>query len=317
MRTCTGSAALSLRALKIKGDPLPRWYWRPMLIVLGSVIAFGLVVTHVGLVLSTIGLVFASSTASPEFRPKEALISGILFAALAAGVSHELRTPMTSIKGAIDLVLSGFAGEVSAEMRELLAIGQKNCERLIRLVNEMLDIAKIEAGKVKLKLESMDPSIPVEDAVRAVASFAGQHGVKVVMEGQDGLPSAVLDKDRIEQVVINLLSNAIKFSPDNGEVRVRVACDGFWFQCSVIDQGCGIAEPDLPKVFGKFQQVGDSWRMGGSGLGLAIAKGLIGEHSGKIWVESQVGRGSCFSFRIPLGGQERKAESAEAVASPH
>lgn len=231
--------------------------------------------------------------------------------------SHELRTPMTSIKGAIDLVLSGFAGEVSAEMRELLAIGQKNCERLIRLVNEILDIAKIEAGKVELKLEPMDPSIPVEDAVRAIAPFASQHGVKVVMDRQDGLPSAVLDKDRIEQVVINLLSNAIKFSPDNGEVRVRIACDGPWFQCSVIDQGCGIAEPDLPKVFGKFQQVGDSWRMGGSGLGLAIAKGLIGEHGGKIWVESEVGRGSCFSFRIPLSGQERKAVSAEAMASPH
>jgi signal transduction histidine kinase len=231
--------------------------------------------------------------------------------------SHELRTPMTSIKGAIDLVLSGFAGEVSAETRELLAIGQKNCERLIRLVNEILDIAKIEAGKIKLKLESLDPSIPVEDAVRAVASFARQRGVKVVMDRQDGLPPAVLDKDRIEQVVINLLSNAIKFSPDNGEVRVHVACDGPWFQCSVLDQGCGIAEPDQPKVFGKFQQVGDSPRGGGSGLGLAIAKGLVGEHGGKIWVESQVGRGSCFSFHIPLSGPERKPESSEAVASPH
>ena len=231
--------------------------------------------------------------------------------------SHELRTPMTSIKGAIDLVLSGFAGEVSADIRELLAIGQKNCERLIRLVNEILDIAKIEAGMIKLKFESIDPFIPVEDGVRAVASFAGQHGVKVVMDHPVGLPAAVLDKDRIEQVVINLLSNAIKFSPDNGEVRVRVACDGPWFQCSVVDQGCGIAEPDLPKVFGKFQQVGDSPRMGGSGLGLAIAKGLVVEHGGKIWVESQVGRGSCFSFRIPLSGPERKPESSDAVASVH
>jgi signal transduction histidine kinase len=231
--------------------------------------------------------------------------------------SHELRTPMTSIKGAIDLVLSGFAGDVAKETRELLSIGQKNCERLIRLVNEILDIAKIEAGKIKLKLESSDPSVPVEDAVRAVASFAGQHGVKVVMERPDSVPPAMLDKDRIEQVVINLLSNAIKFSPDNGTVRVRISCEGPWFQCSVIDQGCGIAEPDLPKVFGKFQQVGDSPRMGGSGLGLAIARGLVGEHGGRIWVESQLGCGSCFSFRIPLNGPERKPESTEAVASMH
>jgi signal transduction histidine kinase len=229
--------------------------------------------------------------------------------------SHELRTPMTSIKGAIDLVLSGFAGDVAKETRELLSIGQKNCERLIRLVNEILDIAKIEAGKIKLKLESIDPSIPVEDAVRAVASFASQQGVKVVMERPDSVPLAMLDKDRIEQVVINLLSNAIKFSPDSGTVRVRIRCEGPWFQCSVIDQGCGIAETDLPKVFGKFQQVGESPRMGGSGLGLAIARGLVGEHGGKIWVESQVGRGSCFSFRIPLNGPERKPESTEAVAS--
>ena len=231
--------------------------------------------------------------------------------------SHELRTPMTSIKGAIDLVLSGFAGDVAQETRELLSIGQKNCERLIRLVNEILDIAKIEAGQIKLRLESLDPSIPVEDAVRAVASFAGQHGVKVVMERPDSLPPALLDKDRIEQVVINLLSNAIKFSPDHGVVRVRIGCDGPWFQCSVIDQGRGIAEPDLAKVFGKFQQVGESPRMGGSGLGLAIAKGLVGEHGGRIWVESQLGCGSCFSFRVPLSGPERKPEPTEAVASTH
>ena len=234
-----------------------------------------------------------------------------------ATASHELRTPMTSIKGAIDLVLSGFAGEIAAETRELLAIGQKNCERLIRLVNEILDIAKIEAGKIKLNLESIDPSIPVEDAVRAMASFAGQHGARLVFDPPPALPRAILDKDRIEQVVVNLLSNAIKFSPDNGEVRVRIACDGSWFQCSVFDQGCGIAEYNLCKVFGKFQQVGDAPRMGGSGLGLAISKGLIDEHGGKIWVQSEVGRGSCFSFRIPLNGPERKPEPTEATASAH
>jgi signal transduction histidine kinase len=226
--------------------------------------------------------------------------------------SHELRTPMTSIKGAIDLVLSGFAGDVSLETRELLAIGQKNCERLIRLINEILDITKIEAGKIQLKLEAIDPTIPVEDAMHAVASFAAQHGIRIAIEGSGSCPPAVLDKDRIEQVVINLLSNAIKFSPENGEIRVRAICDGPWFQCSVIDQGCGISEADLARVFGKFQQFGESSRMEGSGLGLAIAKGLVGEHGGEIWVESEAGRGSCFSFRIPMGGPEHTAERASA-----
>jgi signal transduction histidine kinase len=229
--------------------------------------------------------------------------------------SHELRTPMTSIKGAIDLVLSGFAGEANPEVRELLQIGQKNCERLIRLVNEILDIAKIEAGQIKLNLEPTDPFIPVDDAVRAVRSFANQHGVKLTIDHPETLPSAILDKDRIQQVVINLLSNAIKFSPQNGEVRVCIRCDGPWWECSVIDQGCGIAEADLARVFEKFQQVGDSPRMGGTGLGLAIARGLVGEHSGRISVESQVGRGSCFSFRVPLAGPDRKAESAQSAAS--
>ncbi len=206
-------------------------------------------------------------------------------------------------------MLSGFSGELSPESRELLTIGQKNCERLIRMINEILDIAKIEAGKIKLKLESINPCIPVEDAVGAVASFAAQHGIKLVFQRGQTFPPAVLDKDRIEQVVINLLSNAIKFSPAKGEVHLRLACDGGFFQCSVVDQGCGIAEADLPRVFGKFQQVGDSTRMGGTGLGLAIAKGLIGEHNGRIWVESEPERGSCFTFRIPLGGPERKPDS--------
>jgi signal transduction histidine kinase len=220
-----------------------------------------------------------------------------------AVASHELRTPMTSIKGSIDLVLSGFAGKIGAETQELMEIAHKSCDRLIRLINDILDLAKIEAGQVKLKKAVLDLSDPVERSIRGVKSYADQVGVKVSMTLAENLPAVEGDKDRIEQVVTNLLSNAIKFSPKNGEVRVELRSDAHWIECSVADQGCGIAEQDLEKVFGKFQQVGESPRKGGTGLGLAIAQGLVHEHGGKIWVESQVNNGSRFIFRLPAAAR--------------
>ncbi len=214
--------------------------------------------------------------------------------------SHELRTPMTSIKGSIDLVLSGFAGQICPETQELMEIAHKSCDRLIRLINDILDLAKIEAGQVKLKKTLLDLTDPVERSIRGVKSYADQVAVKIVFQRPDAVPAVNADKDRIEQVVTNLLSNAIKFSPENGQITVDLCTGGAWIECSVRDQGCGIAEQDLEKVFGKFQQVGDSPRKGGTGLGLAIAQGLVQEHGGKIWVESKVNEGSRFVFRLPV-----------------
>jgi len=117
------------------------------------------------------------------------------------------------------------------------------------------------------------------------------------------LPAVEVDKDRIEQVVTNLLSNAIKFSPTRGEVRVELAVGDGWIECAVVDQGAGIAEENLERVFGKFQQVGETRRQGGTGLGLAIAQALVNEHRGKIWAESQLNQGSRFIFRLPTSPQ--------------
>lgn len=219
-----------------------------------------------------------------------------------AVASHELRTPMTSIKGSIDLVLSGFAGQIGTETQELLEIAHKSCDRLIRLINDILDLAKIEAGQIKLQKALMDLTDPVERSVRGVKSYADQVGVKITMHVQAGLPQLEIDKDRIEQVVTNLLSNSIKFSPESGVIQVRLSSDGGSVLCCVADQGCGIAEQDLEKVFGKFQQVGESPRKGGTGLGLAIAQALVQEHGGKIWVESKLNEGSQFIFRLPIPG---------------
>lgn len=215
-----------------------------------------------------------------------------------AVASHELRTPMTSIKGSVDLILSGFAGEITADSQELLEIAQKSCDRLVRLINDILDLAKIEAGQVKLHLVPMDLTDIVEHAIRGVKSLADQGEVALHIERAPDLPQVEVDKDRIEQVVTNLLSNAIKFAPAKSIVTVDLRPENGWVQCSVIDRGPGIAEADLPKVFGKFQQVGAK-KKGGTGLGLAITQALIAEHHGKIWVESTVGQGTRFIFRLP------------------
>ncbi len=212
--------------------------------------------------------------------------------------SHELRTPMTSIKGSVDLILSGFAGDITADSQELLEIAQKSCDRLIRLINDILDLSKIEAGMIKLTLTPLDLTDVVERSIRGVKQIAGAGEIGLRLEKPGALPRVEVDKDRIEQVVTNLLSNAIKFSPPRGEVRVELTAPDGWVQCSVIDQGCGIAEQDLPKGFGKFQQVGEK-RKGGTGLGLAITQALVHEHHGKLWVESQVNHGSRFIFRLP------------------
>ena len=213
--------------------------------------------------------------------------------------SHELRTPMTSIKGSVDLILSGFAGEVGPDTQELLQIAQSGCDRLIRLINDILDLSKIEAGQVKLKLVRTDLTEPVEACLRSLKSLADQGGVTLTFGRPENLPPVDVDKDRIHQVVTNLVFNAIKFSPARGEVRIDLSSVEGWVQCSVTDRGCGIKDEDLDKVFGKFRQFGNSHGKGGTGLGLAITQALIHEHRGKIWVESRLNEGSRFVFRLP------------------
>jgi len=214
--------------------------------------------------------------------------------------SHELRTPMTSIKGSVDLILSGFAGDMSPEMQELLEIAQKSCDRLVRLVNDILDLSKIEAGQLKLNLGRLDLTEVAVRAICAVKALADKTEVRLRVDRPRPLPVVEADPDRMEQVLTNLLSNAVKFSPPQGEVVVELSADAYWVRCSVCDQGVGIAEKDLPRIFGKFQQLSEGRRRGGTGLGLAITRGLIDEHRGSIWVESRAGEGSRFIFRLPI-----------------
>jgi len=214
--------------------------------------------------------------------------------------SHELRTPMTSIKGSVDLILSGFAGDTSPEMQELLEIAQKSCDRLVRLVNDILDLAKIESGQLKLTRAPADITEIVVRSICAVKPLADRSEVRLRVDRPRPLPVVELDADRIEQVITNLLSNAVKFSPPKGEVIVEILAVEDWVQCSVIDRGSGIPEKDLKRIFGKFQQLSEGRKRGGTGLGLAITQALVEEHAGTIWVESVVGEGSRFIFKLPV-----------------
>ena len=214
--------------------------------------------------------------------------------------SHELRTPMTSIKGSLDLLLGGFAGDVNEETRELLVIAHSGCERLIRLINDILDLSKIEAGKMQLRLQRMSLVDSVQRSVRTIKSYADSLNVKLAVEAAEPLPEVLGDKDRLDQVVTNLLGNAIKFSPPEATVTVAVRLVEGGVECRVIDTGPGIPGDQVDRIFDKFHQVaGPSRKKGGTGLGLTIARALVVEHNGRIWAESQVGRGSQFSFTIP------------------
>lgn len=231
-------------------------------------------------------------------REKELDLAKTEFISIA---SHELRTPMTSIKGSLDLLLGGFAGELGEEARELLVIAQNGCERLIRLINDILDLSKIEAGRIQLRLQPMSLADSVERSVRSMKTYADSFQVSLAVECPTPLPEVIGDRDRLDQVVTNLLGNAVKFSPVGGTVRIALRQADGAVECRVIDNGPGIAPGQAERIFGKFQQLeGQGGRKGGTGLGLAIASALVQEHGGKIWVESEVGRGSQFIFQLPL-----------------
>ena len=216
--------------------------------------------------------------------------------------AHELRTPMTSIKGSLDLLLGGFAGEINEEVRELLLIGQNGCERLIRLINDILDLSKIEAGRMQLCLQTMSLFDAAQRSVRTIRNYADSFRVKLVIDCPSRMSSIIGDRDRIDQVITNLLGNAVRFSPPESKVTVALRQIGDMVECRVIDQGPGIPPDQSERIFGRFQQVEERGRgkKRGTGLGLAIARALVQEHGGKIWVESQPGAGSRFIFRIPL-----------------
>ncbi|MGE5674396.1 MAG: response regulator [Mycobacterium leprae] len=218
-----------------------------------------------------------------------------------ATVSHELRTPMTSIKGALGLILGGVAGTLPDEARDLLAIAQNNTDRLIRLINDILDISRIEAGKMEIKKNPLSMADAIARAVREMESYARQRNITLQVHVAEDLPRVLADADRLQQVLVNLLSNAIKFSDQHTEVAIASSLEAGVVQVTVEDHGPGIPGEQMSRIFEKFHRVDNAStrKTGGTGLGLAICKAIVEEHGGQIWADSEVGKGSTFTFTLP------------------
>jgi len=214
--------------------------------------------------------------------------------------SHELRTPLTIIREGISQVLDGIHGQITPEQREFLSICLEDVDRLKRVVSDILDISKIEAGRFKLIKEQVDI---VSLAKVVIASFypkVKSMGLEMRENFCKQAAIAYVDKDSIIRVFINLISNALKFT-DKGYIEISVRDKPTDIECSISDTGRGISEEDIPQVFGKFEQFGNTEmaKEKGTGLGLSIAKSIIELHQGDIWVKSILNKGTKFTFTLP------------------
>jgi PAS domain S-box-containing protein len=216
-------------------------------------------------------------------------------------VSHELRTPLTSIAGSLGLLSGGAAGPLPEKAARLIQIAQSNSQRLVRLINDILDIEKIESGKLRLELAPLDLREIAERSIEGVQGYARELGVVVALGDAEAAPVRG-DADRLIQVVTNLLSNASKFSPAGGVVTVTVDRETRLARLSVVDQGPGIPESFRSRIFAKFAQAdgSDTRAKGGTGLGLAIAREIAERHGGRLWFESAEGEGATFHLDLPL-----------------
>jgi len=243
-------------------------------------------------------------------------------------VSHELRTPLTSIKNSLEMMLSGRMGEITSVQDNFLTLAKRNVDRLAGIINDLLDLSKIEAGKMEYRFEPMNVLEPVKFVMKTFEPLAEKKNIVFALENSAEEFNVYGDSHKIEQVLTNLVSNAIKFTNKKGEVKVivkeilgeelknidfcsdislkecseAIAADEKYVKITVKDTGIGIKDEDIPKVFDKFQQIESSLsrEVGGTGLGLPIALQLIEAHKGRIWLESEFEKGSKFSFVLPL-----------------
>ena len=218
-----------------------------------------------------------------------------------ANMSHELRTPLNAILGYTELILDGIYGQVPEKVREVQERVQHSGRHLLGLINDVLDLSKIEAGQLTLALTDYSMKDVVQTVVTAMESLAAEKHLALRVSVPPDLPAGRGDERRIMQVLMNLVGNAVKFT-EAGEVRIEASASNGQFHVSVADTGPGIAEADHQRIFEEFQQVdGASTRgKGGTGLGLAIAKRIVELHGGRIWVQSSPGGGSTFTFTVPV-----------------
>lgn len=236
-------------------------------------------------------------------------------------VSHELRTPLTSIKNSLDILTSGRCGEVTQSAEKFLSMAMRNVQRLSGIINDLLDLSKIEAGKMDFNFVQTNINTVIDYVKSALSEVAKSKGLTLITNEAENLPSVNADPQRLEQVLTNLVSNAIKFTPENKTIKISSKivntetmrineyfkdsiklAQGEYIQVCVEDEGIGIAESDMLHAFDKFAQIENSLsrKAGGTGLGLPIAKQLLEAHKGAIWCDSELLKGSRFYFVIPI-----------------
>ncbi|MBO9542623.1 HAMP domain-containing histidine kinase [bacterium] len=218
-------------------------------------------------------------------------------------ISHDLRTPITSLRGYAEFLADGIGGTLTAEQQGFVAQIEKASLRLMHLVDDLLDFARLEAGTLRLNLTQTDLAEKINEVVESLRPQVQEAGINLSVELAPDPLVMLMDPERIERVLINLLTNAIKFTPPGRAIRVRTRREDGEVVCEVIDEGIGIAPEAIPRLFKHFSQLEGGVRKGGTGLGLSISKALVEAHGGRIGVRSTPGQGSTFWFTLPLGEQ--------------
>jgi signal transduction histidine kinase len=218
-----------------------------------------------------------------------------------SAVSHELRTPLTSIKGYASILIDEKIGNIPDFVKERLEKINKHSDGLVRLINDLLDIARIESGRIEMKFDAENIKDIVENVADLLSPQIKQKQIELILDIPDSLPKIYIDHSQIERVFINLVGNALKFTPEKGKITVRAKETDEKIQIDVQDTGIGIPQDAKEKIFSEFYRVDNTINQSlkGSGLGLTLVKYIVEAHQGKIWVESQPDKGSCFSFTLP------------------
>jgi len=215
-------------------------------------------------------------------------------------MSHELRTPLTSIKEGTNMLLEGLGGDITEKQQRLLRIIAEESNRLIGLVNSLLDLTKMEAGMLNYHFAQAEPARLINQCLTEILPLAESKHIKVETS-IDQVPAVRMDTERILQVLRNLVGNAVKFTPDSGRITIVARSEAKGIEIAVSDSGPGIPPEDMERIFGRFQQLPSAGGAGmkGTGLGLALVKHIVKAHGGKVWVESSKGQGSTFFIFLP------------------
>jgi two-component system phosphate regulon sensor histidine kinase PhoR len=229
-----------------------------------------------------------------------------------ANVSHELRTPLTSIRALVETLEAGALHDPSVSADFLRRVVSE-VDRLAQIVDELLDLARLESGRIRLSLEKIEPEVLIRHAVRRMSPQIERAGLTVELEVEPGTPAITGDRARIDQVLLNLVHNAVKFTPEGGRISIRAEEVNQFVEFQVRDTGVGVNPEDLPRLFERFYKADRARRSEGTGLGLAIAKHIVHGHGGTIWAEQNDGGGTVFVFQLPVAGPTLTEMSVESL----